>query len=131
MPIQCEEKWPILLVTWDGEASDEEFDRYIAWLQRTNRIPRKRVSVMNLMSGLKLPTSQMNKQTQQIKGDKEHIDATSLGIAFVVKSMVVRTLLKSVLFVSPLTVPQIVVPTLEEAMAWANDRLKAAHIAPV
>lgn len=126
MAIRCEEKWPLLLVTWVGEADDREFDEYIAWLQRTNRMPGKRALLMDLSGGAKLPTAQLNKQAQQIKGDTALIANNSVGIAFVVQSLVTRTLLKSVLFVSPLPVPHVVVPSVADATAWINTRLEGA-----
>jgi hypothetical protein len=122
---------PIVTVTFDGLATDAEFDAYLDTMSRTVLDRREMtVTILDARASGRAPASQRKKQADWLKQHEHRLRQYSLGTAFVIDSPLVRGVLTAILWVQPMATAYTIVGTLEAAERWAAEQLRAAGAAP-
>ena len=128
MPIDIDEtRRPIIHVTFVGDPSDAEVDRFLVAM-RAHILARKQktVTIYDLTRIGGTTAAQRRRQAEWVAENAESLRATSLGVVFVIRSAVARGVLTSILWTQPLPQPHAIVTTLAEADLWAREKLRAA-----
>jgi hypothetical protein len=119
-----ERDWPILRCYVSGEASDEEFDAYLAQCERNLRRGERYAFVV-----ITAPDTPMTKgrharlQADFIKRHRELIARQIAGQAFVLPSAVMRGVLRAILSMTTMPTPFAICATEAEAVEWARGEL--------
>ena len=121
---------PVAFVRFEGRATDDEFGDY---LRAQNRMMQGRldrheqcVLVLDAIDSGGAPPSQRKMQAEWLKANEHTIQQCSLGMAFVIRSPIVRGVMTAVLWLSRLPVPHKVTATVADAKTWAEQRLAEA-----
>jgi hypothetical protein len=122
-------RWPLLIVSFDGLASDDEFDAYLVELGHYANRGETWCTIFDGTRSVGAPASQRRKMASWIKKHESVLARHSAGAAFVIRSAMVRGVLTAIFWVQPLPHPHAIVSTREEAELWSRMRL-ATHIAP-
>jgi hypothetical protein len=127
-----ETRWPLILVTFTGVATDDEFTAY---LEEHARLVCRREKKVMVIDAMRAGTTQPTQRKQQAEWQRQHekaLAAYSLGTAFAIGSAIVRGALTAILWVQPLPNPHFVAASLADAERWAAARLLDAGLrAPV
>ena len=116
---------PLFVVRSDGEATDAEFDAYLAHMSRI-LTRAARYAVLFDARGAARPTPrQRQKQADWMKQHASSLRQHNVGIAFVIESAIVRGALTAILWLSPMAAPHKVVATPEQAERWLSELLAA------
>lgn len=118
------------MITFDGAATDAEFDKYLEAV--TNIVERKRKFGL-ILDALRTerPTSRRRQlQSEWLKHHDANLRAYSTGTAFVIGSALVRGGLTAIFWLQPPAMPTTVVSTLPEAEAWVTQRMLEHDIEP-
>lgn len=116
--------WPVLVVRFHAQPTDDEFEAYLA---RYDEIIQsaKRYSIVYVT----MPTAPMIKAKHarmQAKWIKEHQDVIGricTGVAFVLPSVVMRGALKAIMRMAPMPVDFTVLDSEAEGVRWARESL--------
>lgn len=119
---------PVLIITFVGTGSDEEFDAYLQALTQNLATPGKNVTVLDARQAGRMPASQRQKQAAWIKAHETRLQQHSLGTVFVIDSPMVRAVLSAILWLQPMPTAHTVCRTLEEGVSWAAGKLQAHEI---
>lgn len=116
--------WPLLLSRFEGAASDEQYEEYLArgtdYLLRGDRY----VSVLDMVR-LSVPTaSQRHRQAEWLKRNEALLGQRFMGCALVITSPFVRVALSTVLHLRPLPSPYTVAANLGQGVTWATNLLE-------
>ena len=121
---------PLYVVTFEGTATDAEFDKYLATMTLVVERQRKYGMIMDAMRSER-PTSRQRKlQSEWLKDQDANLRAYSAGTAFVIGSALVRGGLTAIFWLQPPSVPTTVVSTLAEAESWVTQRMLERDIEP-
>ena len=128
-PIVIEKQGPLIITTFWGKATDAEYAAYLdemtAIIERTRHQPQRQVVINDTTRWLNSNAVQRRMQADwMLKYDAEMRFKTA-GVAFVITSSLVRAGLNAIFWFAPLPCPHKIVATLEEAVAWAEEALKA------
>jgi hypothetical protein len=120
---------PLIVVTFDGLASEREFDDYLAKMT-TEVLERKQrsVTILDARTSGRAPASQRKKQAEWLKKHDALLRQYSLGSAFVITSPLVRGVLTAIFWLQPMATAYTVVGSLGEAETWAAARLREAGV---
>lgn len=121
-----ETRFPIVVVTFAGTATDAEFHAYLAAMSRMIRKKQVTATILDASEAGSTPAVQRRLQAEWLKINAELLRVYSAGTAFVITSPLVRGALTAILWVQPMPSPHTVVGTLGQAEAWAKKQL-AAH----
>lgn len=127
--IQVDEtRRPLLVVTFTGVATDEEFNAY---LDAQTRVVRRRQLTVTLIDAMNAGQLLPSHRKQQAEWQRQHTDILkeySLGTAFAISSPIVRGFLTAILWVQPLPHPHHITASRADAECWALARLHAAGL---
>jgi hypothetical protein len=124
-------RYPLVVVTFVGLATEAEFDAYLAAMTKMiNERKQKNVVILDATQSGRSPPSQRKKQARWIKEHEHLLRAYSFGTAFVITSALVRGVLTAIFWVQPLPNDYTIVATLEEAERWAAAKLRDGGSAP-
>jgi hypothetical protein len=127
-----ESRRPLILVTFTGVVTDDEFTAYLEAQTRVVLRPEKNVMVIDAMRAGATPPTQRKRQAEWQRQHERALAANSLGTAFAMGSAVVRGVLTAILWVQPLPHPHFVAASLADAERWAMAQILAAGLrAPV
>jgi len=116
--------FPLVVVTFEGSVSDQEFERYLARLDTLWGRNVRSAIVLEASRADRSPATQRRMQAEWLKKNDYLLRAHSAGTAFVISSALVRGSLTAILWLQPLPTPYIVVATLAEAERWARRQLQ-------
>jgi hypothetical protein len=120
---------PLVVVTFDGLATDAEFDDYLTAMTRQILDRRQRsVTILDARTSGRAPATQRKKQADWLKQHEQMLRQYSLGTAFVITSPLVRGVLTAILWLQQMPTAHTVAATFEEAERWAVGRLQSAGI---
>lgn len=120
---------PLVRVTFDGLASDAEFDKYLSGITDLLMVGRqKTVTVLDARASARAPATQRKRQAAWIKEHESLLRRYSLGTAFVITSPLVRGVLTAILWLQQLPTPHTVVATIAEAERWATEQFRRAGV---
>ena len=123
-----ESRWPLVVVTFDGDATDDEYRAYMN--ERTAQLARreKHATILDGRTCGAMPPSQRKMQADWQREHAELVRQYTLGLAFLIQSPVLRGVLTAVLWMQPLSAPHHVAGTWPEAERWTIERLRAAGL---
>lgn len=116
-------KWPIVINTVEGTVTDAQLDE---WMEDATAVllrGEKYVAVMDASRIGQVSAYTRKRSREWQRRYREQMRANCLGTAYVLRSPVVRFVAMTVLMVTQLPMPYTVCGTLEEALAWAEQRL--------
>ena len=123
-------RWPLVVVTHHGAATDEEFDAYLVKLkQNLDRAVREKMKTVLIFDATHAGNSSAKQRQKQAAWMKQHEAPSRLhsaGYAFVIPSTIIRGALTAILWLSPMPAPYVVVATLAEAQSWCLKMLSEA-----
>jgi len=121
-------QWPLLVVRLTGEPSSLAFENYLSrstqYLQRQER----HVCVFDVSALQILSSEQRQRQVEWLKANDALMSRTLLGVSYVVTSPVVRLTLGVIFHLKPPPAPYAFHTRLDEASAWATQRLSEAGL---
>jgi hypothetical protein len=122
---------PIVTVRFIGSVTDEEFHAYLREMEE-RVLGRKQpyVSIYDATLAVPTPATQRKMQAEWLRQHRDILVRCSLGVAFVIRSPLVRGVLTAILWMQPLEWPHVVVPTVADAEAWVRARLREAGLSP-
>ncbi len=124
---------PVYLFSFQGEASAEEFDAYIASLDRvltaSRSTGRRFLMVFDATHAGSLPAPHRKRMGEWLKTNADDLRRLNVASIFIINSAVVRAILTGILWIQPLPNEYRIVPTLTEGLDVAADLLKVAGIA--
>jgi hypothetical protein len=125
--ITCDEKsWPILVVRFPAVYSDAEFSIYLSELgSALKRSPR--ALVLDTRNALAPTATQRQLLMRFVKGQWQALHQLR-GLAFIVDSGVARHALTAVSWVVAKPCPIQLVPSMGEALDWAQARSTRGHV---
>jgi hypothetical protein len=116
--------WPMLLVSFAGQYSDEEFaaylDQYQVFLGRNE--PYAAVFITP-PKGRMMSASHAKLQAEWMRQHDAAIRERVVALAFVLPSAVMRGALRAILWMQPMPVQHRVFATVAEAVEWAAQML--------
>ena len=120
-------RWPLAVITFEGEPSDADFDGYLATLARyIGRADRERIRygcVLDATTVTGLSASQRKRMGDWMRTHAVETERACAGIAFVISSGVVRGLLTAIFWLAPMPTAHTVVATRAEAERWVLGRV--------
>ncbi len=121
-------RWPLLVIKFDGDATDAE---YAASLAERTVLLHQRQKYCVLLDGTTcgaMPASQRKLEADWTREHHALLAQFLVGIVFVSKSPLLRAALTAILWLQPFAWPHTIVSTLAEADAWASERLRAVGL---
>ena len=124
MPVDFEEAtWPIATLRIRGSltASEEDF-----FTQTSVDLPLRQqryVAIIDLLDAATPTTRFMRGQAAAQRKREEELRAYCVGVAFIIRSAMIRGALRAILHLQGLPSPYIVVATVEDARRWAETML--------
>jgi hypothetical protein len=118
----------IMLVTFDGGVTDEQFEDYLRGMSKNLQRRTRTVTILDARRAVRTPPKQRKRQADWLIENDLLLKQFSAGSAFVITSPIVRGVMTAILWISPLPTPHTVVGTLSEAELWASDRLRTYGI---
>ena len=116
-------EWPVIIVRFDGIASDAEFMRYLEETRACLQPGKRTVTVLDAREPTGATQHQRRMQADWMKQHRALIQECSAGIAFVLNSPVVRGVLTAIMWLTPLPVPHRIFADIEDARTWSRRRL--------
>jgi hypothetical protein len=123
-------RWPLVVVTFDGAPSEEEFSRYLEEMLGLLSRQERHAYVVDARRGTLLPRELRQRQGEWLRENKDEIRRHCLGTAVVINSGVLRFVLTTIYLIQAPVTPTVNFPTLEEATAWAEKQLRGAGLTP-
>ncbi len=118
-------RWPLLVIKYHGDATDAE---YAAMLVERTTLLRRREKYAVLLDASTcgdMPASQRKLEADWSRENHDQLAQFLIGIVFVFKSPLLRAALTAIFWLHPFSWPYVILPTLQEADAWASERLRA------
>jgi hypothetical protein len=122
-------RWPLVVLTFEGHPSDEDFSRYLGEMFGLLSRQERHAYVIDARRGALLSRALRRQQGEWLKEHKAAIQRFSLGTGVVIGSGVLRFVLATIHLIQPPIAPTVILPTIEEATAWAETRLREAGLA--
>ncbi len=120
--------WPLLINRLAGEASNQEFEDYLARATRSMDRRQPHVLVVDLSQAAGLSPEQRKRLEQWSQQHDEAMRHTVVGAAYITPTAVVRLALSVLLYVRRPSYPYVIVSREEQAFAWAIHRLEEAGL---
>ncbi|MEL7118951.1 MAG: STAS/SEC14 domain-containing protein [Bacteroidota bacterium] len=116
-----DEQFPILKVTFTGEEStDENFQAYLDDVKDSYR--SEKMGIIFDATNAALPSMKHQKmQADWLKVNESLMKNYCVGTAYVIPSVVVRTILKAIFAFQTQPVPYLVVKSVEDGEEWVNS----------
>lgn len=114
-----ESRLPLVVVTFRGDATTEEFEEYLRRLSANLARKQPTAIVIDSREFAVMPAAQRKRQAEWIDETRVVRTRYTLGTAFVINSPLIRGALTAIFWLTKYDTPYVVVPTLEEAEAWA------------
>lgn len=120
-----ESRWPMIVVTFTGNATEAEFDDYLRRMSEFLQRSEPYVTVLDATRSDVTPATQRRKQADWLRAREASLRRHSAGTAFVISSAVVRGVLTAILWMQPLPQQHVIVATRAEATKWAREQLRS------
>ena len=116
-------QWPLVVLRIEGSLTPAE---EIEFSERSTRIPEREARYAVIVDLTEAGTPSSRFVRLQAKAQKlrfEGIQTRCAGIAFVIRSPMIRGALRAILHLQSLPCPQEIVASLEAARAWTTERM--------
>ena len=118
-----EGRWPIVVLTFLGVPRDEELLWYLRKLEEFVVRGEPFVAVFDALHSGIPPRRHQEMQAEWDRRNAHRVARVQRGAAFVIKSPLVRVILRGYLLIQPLPCPTMVTSTVAAALEWAAERL--------
>jgi len=127
-PIVVKDLGNVLLVTFYGHATDEQYKAHLdamdAVVERNSRQVGKRWGVIiDATRWLRSNASQRKMHADWMKKHEQMMRQRTAGVAFAIENAFVRGGLTAVLWLAPLPCPHTIAKDLAEALTWVEQQL--------
>lgn len=121
------ERWfPIVLARPAGTATDADHLEFLAatgeLLERRRAARQRFVLILDLSRAGPLNSLQRRRQVDWLSKYRPILEEISVGMAFVIPSLILRGVLTSMFWLVPPPTTHIIVVDLDQAIRWALDR---------
>lgn len=123
-----ESRFPLVIVTPRGEATDAEVAAFLDVLKRPLLRRQTYLQILDATHATPGTPYQRRIQAEWVGAHAPLIKRYTLGVAFVMPSPLIRGALTAILWFQRLPCPHLVMSTMDEAERWAIDRLRAAGL---
>jgi len=116
-------QWPLVVLRIEGSVTPEE---EVEFSERSTRLPERGVQYAVVVDLRKAGTPSPRFVRLQAKAQKlrfEGLRTHCAGIAFVIRSPMIRGALRAILHLQSLPCPQAVVSSLDDAHTWSAARM--------
>jgi hypothetical protein len=116
-------RWPIVVVELEGKPTDDDVETYLRGLGALLTEDTRGVLVIDMARAQPSAPAQRRRVGEWMRAHRAEMAARGRGAAFVIPSGLMRFVLSSVFLIQRPPMPYTVVSTLDEALAWARQRL--------
>lgn len=117
-------QWPILLARVNGQPTDEEFEAYLAELERALDSGVRYASVVSTARNAPMTRARHAKMQAKWIAEREALIAERCAaVAFVLPSAVMRGVLRAILAMQRMPSPYKVFEDEAEGIAWVREQL--------
>lgn len=128
MPLRLSmDRWPIAVITHDGEVTDAEVDAHLLESQKIFARRERYAIVFDSTKAGKVSPYMRKKSQEWLNVNEAAMMEFCTGNAFVFASPAMRFLLSTMLLFRGHTVPHSVCATVDEAMRWAKQQMFRSH----
>jgi hypothetical protein len=123
-------QWPLVVTTFGGVVTVAEIEEYLAGYDEILKAGQRCAGLV-LFEDLRPPESSVIlRQAVWIKQHERELRRISLGVALVMPSLLLKGILRAVLWLQPMPQAYAVCSTVPEAMAWVGERFRIHGVAP-
>lgn len=119
-----ESRWPILVVTFEGNHSDQTTERFMRAMEGYYGRRQPFIMIVVIESYGREDRHLIAPVARWYREHTEAFEEFGLGLALVPPSETFRFLLSTFMAIAPIPDHYTVVKTREEALAWAQERLE-------
>lgn len=123
-----ESRWPLVAFTFGGEVTARELDAYLAAADRMLATGEQYIGIVYARDVRPWDSALVRRQADWMKANEPGLRRASLGVALVLPSLMLRGLLRAVLWLQPMPQPHVVCASTAEAMTWIDERLHRAGL---
>lgn len=116
-------RWPIVVHTTEGDLTDADVEAYIREADAVLARQERHVTVLDSTRMGKVSAYVRKRTVQWQRDHRRELAQYCAGTVFVISSPWLRFMAMTVLMVTNLPTPVRVCDTLEEGLAWAEERL--------
>ncbi|WNG46120.1 hypothetical protein F0U60_19875 [Archangium minus] len=116
--------WPLLLVSFEGESSDEEFTYHLQRMDEYLQRQEKYVCIYDATKMKSSPMSHRQLQVEWLQKNDAALRQWMLGTGFVITSPLARLAMTVISTLNKPPCPNTSVATLQQALTWAADRFR-------
>jgi hypothetical protein len=123
-PIVVTSDGPLIIVTYYGAATNDQYAAYLDELTAFTQHNRNRTSMVVINDAsrwIRSNAEQRRMQADWIAKNTDMLRERTAGVSFVISSAVVRGGLTAILWLSNMPCPYRVTGTLEESLEWARE----------
>jgi hypothetical protein len=120
-----ERHWPLVIITFDGAASGEPFQRYLAGMSQLLARRQPHGYLLDGRQGAMMGPTERALQGEWLKKNKVELKQYSRATALVLRSAAVRFVLSAIYLIQSPVVPTETFGTVDEAHAWLGERFSA------
>ena len=120
-----ESQWPLVVFTFSGRVTLSELEAYFAVQEPWLAAERQHVGLVIVRDLQPWEGAVIRRQAMWMKEHQNALRRCSRGVALVLPSLWLKGLLRAVLWLQPIPQPHVVCSSVEEAMAWTAERLRA------
>ena len=121
-----ESRLPLLMVTFRGNSTNEEFEEYLRLLDVNLDRRQATAVVVDSRHATLIPAAQRRRQAEWLETRKSDMRRYLKGTAFVIENPLIRGGLTAIFWLSRLDTPYVVFGTLRAAENWASEQLRMA-----
>jgi hypothetical protein len=120
--------WPLVVSTFGGTVTLRELDHYLEGMGSLLASGERSIALVVAEELQPFEFASIRRLALWSQANDPRIRAQSIGVAFVLPSLMTRGLLRAVLWMHPMPQPHAVFSTIEEAMAWVRETVRRAGI---
>ncbi|WP_375766728.1 hypothetical protein NR798_34290 [Archangium gephyra] len=120
--------WPLLINRLEGEASNQEFDAYLAQSTRFLGRGQPHVLVVDLSRVGNLPSEQRQRLAEWLRQNEEPMQRMVLGAAYICPSALIRLGLSIIFHLKRPPFPYLLAAREGQAITWALSQLEAVGL---
>lgn len=116
--------WPLMVVKFDGETSDAEFDVYLKRMSEYLNRQEKYVCLYDTTAMKSSPMNHRQMQVEWLQRNDAPLRKWMLGTGFVITSPLMRLAMNVISTLNRPPCPSTNVATMDQALSWAADRFR-------
>src|SRR4051812_11898883 len=123
-----EDLWPVVISIVGRGATDEEAEEYLRRLGRIYERKQKVLWLTHVTPFLHSNREHTKRFGTWLKEHRAEVDPYNKGVAFLTESAAFRFVLTTIFLIQPLGAPYKLVPTVEDAAKWLEQRAREENM---